>query len=100
MMRNPMNEDAMDMKIESGSVTRMKSSPRARGYLEMVSPPPRATGMRVSGSTAVTAPSRTAQRERTDLDIRLARGMVKAPRIGTRTVRRVIVSVFMREVIY
>jgi hypothetical protein len=56
--------------------------------------------MRVMGSTTVTAPSRTDHRERKVLETRLARGIVSEPRIGTRTVRRVMVSIFMRYVIY
>jgi hypothetical protein len=56
--------------------------------------------MRVMGSTNVTAPSRTDHRERKVLETRLAKGIVNEPRIGTRTVKRVMVSIFMRQVIY
>jgi hypothetical protein len=66
----------------------------------MISPPPTANGMRVMGSTNVTAPSRTDHRERKVLETRLAKGIVNEPRIGTRTVKRVMVSIFMRQVIY
>jgi len=56
--------------------------------------------MRVKGSTAVTVPSRTDHRERKALETRLARGIVREPKIGTKTVRRVMVSIFMRLIIY
>ncbi len=95
-----MNEDTMDMKIDRGSMIRIKSSPMTRLRLKTISPPPTANGMRVMGSTTVTAPSRTDHRERKVLETRLARGIVSEPRIGTRTVRRVMVSIFMRQVIY
>jgi hypothetical protein len=43
----------------------------------------------------VAAPRRTAQADRTDLERRPARGMVKEPMIGTKIVSRVIVSMFI-----
>jgi hypothetical protein len=56
--------------------------------------------MSVMGRTTVTAPRAIDQADRAAREIAPARGMVRDPRIGTRTVRRVIVSVFMRLVIY
>ena len=64
MMRKPTNEDTMDMKIDRGSMTRTKSSPRTKACRATNSPPPRANGMSVRGSTTVTAPRRTDQAER------------------------------------
>ena len=90
----------MDMKTDSGSMTRTKSSPRTKACRATSSPPPRAYGMSVMGSATVTAPRATDQAERAAREIAPARGMVRDPRIGTRTVRRVIVSIFMRFVIY
>jgi hypothetical protein len=99
-MRKPTNEDTMDMKTDRGSITRTKSSPRTKGRLQTSSPPPKANGMSVMGRTTVTAPRAIDQADRAAREIAPARGMVRDPRIGTRTVKRVIVSVFMRLVIY
>ena len=94
-IRNPTNEETMAMKIDSGSMIRTKSSPRTNAFRRMVSPPARAVGIRSSGKAAVTAPRAMAQADRADLDSRPTSGMVKEPTIGTKTVSRVIVSMFM-----
>ena len=78
----------------------MKSRPKAKGCRATSSPPPSANGIMVKGRKTVTAPSRTDQADRRARDTRPARGMVREPTIGTRTVRSVIVSIFMRDVIY
>jgi hypothetical protein len=56
--------------------------------------------MSVMGRATVTAPRATDQADRAAREIAPARGIVREPRIGTRTVRSVIVSIFMRFVIY
>jgi len=62
------------MKMESGSMIREKSSPRAKGRRKMSWPPVRAKGMRKSGRAAVTPPRMSDQAERADLEIRPAMG--------------------------
>jgi hypothetical protein len=57
--------------------------------------PSRAKGTSSRGKTAVAALRRIAQRERADLETAAATGIVREPRIGTKTVRRVIVSTFI-----
>jgi hypothetical protein len=54
-------------------------------------------GSRNRGRSAVAAPRTTAQADRTGLEMRLASGIVKEPMIGTKTVSRVIVSMFIVE---
>jgi hypothetical protein len=90
----------MDIKIESGSMMRIKSNPRINSFRMMVSPPRKAAGRRKRGRSAVAAPRRTAQADRTDFDIRAANGMVKEPIIGTKTVRSVNVSTFILKAKY
>jgi hypothetical protein len=53
--------------------------------------------MRKRGRAAVAAPRSTAQADRTDRPRRLARGIVNEPTMGTKTVRRVMVSAFIVE---
>ncbi len=90
-----MKEDTAAMKIDRGSTMRMKSKPMAR-FLRMTSSPPlRAKGMSVSGKTAVAPLTRTAQTERTRFEASPARGVTKEPRMGTRIVRRTVVSTFI-----
>jgi hypothetical protein len=90
-----MKEETMDMKMESGSMMRMKSNPRMNCLRMMVSLPLKAVGRSKRGRSAVAAPIRTAQADRTDLEMRLASGIVKEPIIGTKTVSSVIVPMFI-----
>ena len=63
-----MNEETMDMKIDSGSMIRMKSSPRMNSFRRMVSPPAKAVGSRNMGrSVGARAPRTTAQADRAGL---------------------------------
>jgi hypothetical protein len=86
------------MKIDRGSRMRTKSSPNANGLRRTRSPPPRAKGIRVRGKTAVAALTRMAHNDRAGLERRAARGIVNEPTMGTRIVRRAMVSTFIVKI--
>jgi hypothetical protein len=83
------------MRTARGSRTRIKSSPRTNGLRTTRPPPPRAKGIRVRGKAAVTALTRMAHADRADREKRVASGTVKEPTMGTKIVRRAMVSTFM-----
>jgi len=85
----------MDIKMESGSMIRAKSKPRAKGRRKIIWPPVRANGMRKSGRAAVAAPRIKDQAERADLEMRPAIGIVKEPMTGMKIVRRTMSSVLI-----
>jgi hypothetical protein len=97
MIRNPTNEETIDMKMESGSMIRAKSRPRARGRRKITCPPVRAKGIRKSGRAAVAPPRSRDQAERADLEMRPARGIVKEPITGIKIVRRTMSSVLIMK---
>jgi hypothetical protein len=92
-----MNEETIDMKIDSGSITRMKSNPSARLLAQIISPPLIACGIRVRGRNAVMPPRSTDQNDLTLGEIAPARGTSNEPKIGIKMVRRVKVSAFMNK---
>lgn len=92
-----MNEETIDMKIESGSMTRIRSSPRARLLVQIISPPFNACGIRLRGKKAVTPPRRTDQNDLNLGETAPARGTNNEPKIGIKMVRRAMVSAFMSK---
>jgi hypothetical protein len=85
----------MDIKIDRGSMIRMKSRPRTKSIRRIVSPPRRASGMRRRARKAVAAPRRTDHAERADLEMRLASGMVNEPIMGMKIIRGTMRAIFI-----
>ncbi len=79
------------MKTERASATTMKSTPRPSALRKASSPPRSAKGISSMEEAVVASARRTDQNERTFLEMRPARGMVREPTIGTKMVRMMMV---------
>jgi len=93
IIKNPIKEETIDMKIERASTTRTKSKPGKRDFLIISSLLPKANGMSIIGRTVVASPSRTDHTDRALFDIKEATGMVSEPITGTKTVNNTIFSI-------